>query len=258
MLVDQHDYHTFQPLLYQLATGLLGTEAVAHPLRDLFHEQPNVTVHEATVTGIDLEARTVEFAEMAAADLRLPRARRSAPASTSSASRAPPSTRSRSTRSRDAVRLKEHVLGRWEAADRDPALVADGALNVVVVGGGPTGVESAGALAELYRANFAEDYPALPQEQARLILVEAGPALLSMFKQDIRTYTKRALEKRSVEVAAGGERRVDRPDPGDAEERHRDPRAHARLGRRAPGEPARPLARGSSSSAAAACRSGPT
>ena len=72
----------------------------------------------------------------------------------------------------DAVRLKEHVLRMWGAADRDPALVDDGALNVVVVGGGPTGVESAGALAELYRESFAKDYPSLPQEKARIILVD--------------------------------------------------------------------------------------
>jgi NADH dehydrogenase len=100
----------------------------------------------------------------------------------------------------DALRLKEHVLQRWEAADRDPALAEDGALNVVVVGGGATGVESAGALAELYSTNLAEDYPDLPIEQARITLVEAGPALLAMFKTDIQEYAVRALEKRGVEV----------------------------------------------------------
>ena len=68
----------------------------------------------------------------------------------------------------DAVRLKDHVLERWEAADKDPALIDDGALNIVVVGGGPTGVESAGALAELYRSDFARDYPSVPQEKARI------------------------------------------------------------------------------------------
>jgi NADH dehydrogenase len=103
----------------------------------------------------------------------------------------------------DAVRLKEHVLRKWEAADRDPALVDDGAVNVVVVGGGPTGIESAGALSELYRSNFAEDYPGISQDKARIVLVEAGPELMPMFKTAIRSYTRRALEDRGVEVLLG-------------------------------------------------------
>jgi NADH:ubiquinone reductase (H+-translocating) len=101
------------------------------------------------------------------------------------------------------VRLREHVLRRWEAADRDPALVDDGAVTVVVVGGGPTGIESAGALAELYRSNFAEDYPGIAQDKARLVLVEAGPELMPMFRSEIRSYTKKELEKRGVEVLLG-------------------------------------------------------
>jgi NADH:quinone reductase (non-electrogenic) len=100
----------------------------------------------------------------------------------------------------DAIRLKEHVLGKWEAADKEPSLLEDGALNVVVVGGGPTGVESAGAIAELYRGDFARDYPGVPQEKARIVLVEAGPDLFGMFKSNLRTYAREALEKRTVEV----------------------------------------------------------
>jgi NADH dehydrogenase len=103
----------------------------------------------------------------------------------------------------DAVRLKDHVLRRWEEADRNPDLVDDGALNVVVVGGGPTGVESAGALAELYRGDFARDYRTLPQDKARVVLVEAGPQLFSMFKDDLRAYTEKALADRTVEVMVG-------------------------------------------------------
>jgi NADH dehydrogenase len=202
VLVDKHDYHTFQPLLYQLATDLLETSAVGHPVRDLFHEQPNVAVHQATATGIDLAKREVQFAEMAplAYDylvLALGAAVNFFGVEGAAEHAFPMYTLS------DAIRLKEHVLQKWEAADRDAALVEDGALNVVVVGGGPTGVESVGALAELYRAEFAKDYPNLPQEKARLTLVEAGPELFAMFKSDIRKYTKRALEKRSVEVLTG-------------------------------------------------------
>jgi len=102
-----------------------------------------------------------------------------------------------------AVRLKDHLLERWEAADRDPSLVDDGALNVVVVGGGATGIETAGALAELYRASFASDYKGLPQDQARVILVEAGPELFPMFKPKLREYAAKSLADRTVEVMTG-------------------------------------------------------
>ncbi|HEY7399027.1 MAG TPA: NAD(P)/FAD-dependent oxidoreductase [Gaiellaceae bacterium] len=202
VLVDRHDYHTFQPLLYQVATDLLETAAVGHSLRDLFHEQPNVTIHQGTVTGIDLDGRTVSFADRA--DLAYDYLVLALGATvnffgtTGAAEHAFPMYTLA-----DAVRLKDHVLERWEAADRDPSLADAGALTVVVVGGGPTGVESIGALAELYRSNFAEDFPGLPQDKARLVLVEAGPTLFPMFKQDIRDYTKKALEQRGVEVIVG-------------------------------------------------------
>jgi NADH dehydrogenase len=202
VLVDEHDYHTFQPLLYQLATDLLEPSVVGHPLRDLFHEQPNATVHEDAVTDVDLDARRVSFAEMdpLAYDYLVVAlgARVNFFGTEGAADHAFPMYTLA-----DAIRLKDHVLRRWEAADKERALVDDGALNVVVVGGGPTGVESAGALAELYRSDFAEDYPGLPQEQARITLVEAGPALLGMFKKDIQAYTKKALEERGVEVRLG-------------------------------------------------------
>jgi NADH dehydrogenase len=202
VLVDRHDYHTFQPLLYQLASGLIETTAVGHSLRDLVAEHENTTVHQAAVTAVDLDAREVRFdgiepmtydylvfglgaevnffgtegaAEHAFPMYTLPH----------------------------AVRLKDHLLERWEAADRDPSLVDDGALNIVVVGGGPTGVETAGAVAELYRADFAKDFPTLPQDQARVILVEAGPELFSMFKPKLREYAGKALADRTVEVMTG-------------------------------------------------------
>ena len=202
VLVDKHDYHTFQPLLYQLATDLLETSAVGHPLRDLFHEQPNVAVHQDAVTGIDLVKREVSFAEMAPIAYDYLVLGLGAEVNFFGTKGAAEHAFPMYTLA-DAVRLKEHVLRRWEAADKDASLVEDGALNVVVVGGGPTGIETAGALAELYRGSFVKDYPALPHEKARIILVEAGPELLTMFKKDIRTYTKKALERFGVEVMLG-------------------------------------------------------
>ncbi len=202
VLIDKHDYHTFQPLLYQVATDLLETPSVGHPLRDLFHEQRNAAVHQATVEAVDLEAREVRFAEMPALAYDHLVLACGAQVNFFGVEGAAEHAFPLYTLA-DAVRLKEHILGRWEAADREPALVDDGALNIVVVGGGPTGVESAGALAELYRGNFSADYPDIPQERARLVLVEAGPALFTMFKADIRAYTQKTLAKRGVEVLLG-------------------------------------------------------
>jgi NADH:quinone reductase (non-electrogenic) len=199
VLIDRHDYHTFQPLLYQVATDLLETAAVGHALRDLFHDQPNVDVRGETVTGVDLEAREVQLADSPPLTYDYLVLALGAGVNFFGTEGAAEHSFPMYTLA-DAVRLKEHVLERWEAADRDPSLVDDGALNVVVVGGGATGVESVGALAELYRNDFADDFPSLPQDKARLILVEAGPTLFPMFKQDIRDYTKRTLEKRNVEV----------------------------------------------------------
>ena len=203
VLVDKHDYHTFQPLLYQVATALLEPSAVGHPLRDLFHEQPNVE----RPRGRPSRASTWPSARSSS-----PRWRRStydylvlalgAEVNFFGAAGAPEHAFPMYTLA-DAVRLKEHVLGKWEAADKDAALVEDGALHVVVVGGGPTGVESAGALAELYGSNFAEDYPDMPAEHARITLVEASPHLFGMFKENLREYTKQALEERGVEVLLG-------------------------------------------------------
>ena len=102
-----------------------------------------------------------------------------------------------------ATRLKDHLLERWEAADRDPGLLEDGARNVVVVGGGPTGVETAGAVAELYRGDFARDYRGVSPDDARVTLVEAGPELFSMFKPKLREYAAKALAERTVEVMTG-------------------------------------------------------
>ena len=202
VLVDRHDYHTFQPLLYQLATGLLETTAVGHSLRDLVHGQENATVHKTTVKAVDLDAREVQLAGMEPLSYDHLVVALGAEVTFFGTEGATEHAFPMYTLT-DAMRLKDHVLGRWGAADTDSSLVEDGALNVVVVGGGPTGVESAGALAELYRGDFARDYPAVPQESARIVLVEAGPDVFGMFEPELRTYAREALGHRTVELRTG-------------------------------------------------------
>ena len=201
-LVDRHDYHTFQPLLYQLATGLLETTAVGHSLRDLVKDQDNATIHKAPITEIDLEAKVVRFEGLAPITYEYLVLALGAEVNFFGTEGAAEHAFPMYTLP-DAVRLKNHVLERWEAADKDDDLVEDGALTAVVVGGGPTGVETAGALAELYRTNFVDDYPNLPQEKARVVLVEAGDEIFAMFKPNLREYARDALEERTVEVMTG-------------------------------------------------------
>jgi NADH dehydrogenase len=202
VLVDRHDYHTFQPLLYQLATGLLETTAVGHSLRDLLSRHENTVIHKARVSGIDLARRTVEFEEIASIAYDYLVLGLGAEVNFFGTAGAPAHAFPMYTLPH-AVRLKDHLLERWEAADRDSSLIDDGALNVVVVGGGPTGVETAGAVAELYRGDFAKDYPGVTPEDARIVLVEAGPELFPMFKPKLREYAEEALTHRDVEVKTG-------------------------------------------------------
>jgi NADH dehydrogenase len=202
VLVDKNDYHTFQPLLYQVATGLLEQPAVGHPIRDLVHDQDNARMHQDRVTAVDLAAREVQFAELKPLSYDYLVFGLGAEVNFFGVEGAADHAFPLYTLT-DAVRLKNQVLRQWEAADKDPALIDDGALNIVVVGGGPTGVETAGALAELYSGVFRKDYPDVPEDTARITLVEAGPEIFSMFKPDIRNYAVEALTKRGVEVTTG-------------------------------------------------------
>jgi NADH:ubiquinone reductase (H+-translocating) len=202
VLVDRHDYHTFQPLLYQLATGLLEQSAVGHSIRDLFHKQDNVRIHQDSVVSIDLDAREARFEESAPQSYDYLVLALGAEVNFFGVEGAAEHGFPLYTLT-DAMRLKDHLLERWEAADRDPSLIEQGALNVVVVGGGPTGVETAGAIAELYNGVFTKDFPDVAPGAAKVTLVEASPEIFAMFKSNLRTYAVDALTKRGVEVRTG-------------------------------------------------------
>src|SRR5204863_4257343 len=153
--------------LYQAATGLLEPAAIGHPIRDLFHHQPNARLHQDRATAVDLAARRVSFAELEPLHYDYLILGLGAEVNFFGVEGATEHAFPLYTLA-DAVRLKNQVLRLWEAADKDPALIDDGALNIVVVGGGPTGVETAGALAELYSGNFRKDFPDIDEAAARI------------------------------------------------------------------------------------------
>src|SRR5262245_11437748 len=201
-LIDQHNYHTFQPLLYQVATSLLNAEDVGAPVRSLFRHQDNVTFRMATVTGVDLPGHTIQLkdgTQISYDYLVL------AGGTTVNYFNTPGAAEHAFPlyTLMNAVKLRNRILERFEAADHDPALIDDGALNFVIVGAGPTGVETAGALSDLFYNLLPRDYHQLATEKARIIMVEMGKEVLAPFKDKLRAYAKEELERRRVEVRLG-------------------------------------------------------
>ena len=201
-LIDQHNYHTFQPLLYQVATSLLNAEDVGAPVRSLFRHQDNVTFRMATVTGVDMPGHKIQLkdgTQISYDYLVL------AGGTTVNYFNTPGAAEHAFPlyTLMNAVKLRNRVLERFEATDRDPALIDDGALNFVIVGAGPTGVETAGALSDLFYNLLPRDYHQLATEKARIIMVEMGKEVLAPFKDNLRAYAKDELERRRVEVRLG-------------------------------------------------------
>jgi NADH dehydrogenase len=198
-LVDRNNFTTFQPLLYQVATAGLNAADIAHPIRGLFHRQRNLRVLMGEVTGVDWERREVLLAEHQPVPFDHLVLAMGAVATwfgvPGAAEHAVPLYTLE-----DAVEVRNHVVSRFEAADADPSLVDRGELNFVVVGGGPTGVEMAGALAELFAVVFKRDYPTLGVGRARVVLVETRDRVLEPFHRSSQRAALDALRARQVEV----------------------------------------------------------
>jgi NADH dehydrogenase len=201
-LIDKNEYHTFLPLLYQVATDELTQTQIAFPLAEMLPGHGGWEFVKATVTGIDLAKRTVTSGDLEPISYDYLVIGLGAVANFFGTKGAAENAFPLYNMD-DAVRLKEHVLERLEAASKNPVLVDDGALSFCVVGGGATGVEISGALAELLHAELNEDYPNLPIEKAEVHLYEMGPCLMGPFKQHLQEYAKTALEERGVQVHLG-------------------------------------------------------
>ncbi len=202
-IIDKNNYHTFQPLLYQLATNELDQHEVAFPIREMMHRQDNVLFHQATITHVDLEAKQVHLEDMDPIAYDYLVIGLGAVVNYFGTKGAEDHAYPLYTL-HDALRLKTHILKTLEATDRNPALIDEGSLRFCVVGGGPTGVETAGAISEFLHAVGEVDYPNLPiHDKAEVILYEMGPTLLKPFKPKLQNYTKKALEKLEVTVKLG-------------------------------------------------------
>jgi len=201
-LIDRNNYHQFQPLLYQVATSQLAGTDIAHSLRDVFADRDNVDVHLAEITGVDTATRTVTSADGGSwsGDV-LVLAAGSQPNFFGTPGAAEHAFPLYSLD--DATRLRSRILGLFEQVDRDPSLIARGALTIVVVGGGPTGVEVAGALGDMLQVTVPGEYRTLDPTKARICLLDFGDALLKPFSDTAHGYVAKVLEEKGVEMHLG-------------------------------------------------------
>ena len=201
-LIDRNNYHQFQPLLYQVATSLLAPSDVAFSLRRLFRDSPNVDVKLADVESIDPSTRTVTTAD---GDTFTGDALVVAAGSQPNFFRTPGADANAFPLYSldDATRLRSRIIGVFEEADRHPELIDDGALNFVVVGGGPTGVETAGALADLVNDTMTVEYQDLDVGAAQVHLVDHGHALLAPFSEHAHDYVAKVLHRKGVRLHMG-------------------------------------------------------
>jgi NADH dehydrogenase len=197
-LVDRQNYHGFWPLLYQVATAGLAPDDIAYNVRGIFRDQGNASVRLATVTGIDLDARMVQLDTGAS----LPYDYLVLATGSVNNDYGVPGVAEHAYPLKsltDALALRNHLLGIFEAAQNDARLLDTGALTTVVAGGGPTGVEVSGALVELF-AVLDGDFKGLDVGRARVVLVEMADHLLPGFAEPSQAEALRTLEARRVDV----------------------------------------------------------
>ena len=201
LVIDRHNYHLFQPLLYQVASGLLDPGEIAHPVRTILRGHANTDVRMDEVRGIDMDRKVVRCTEDIPYDFLVV----AAGARTNHFGKEDIAATTIGLKGlEDALSLRAAVLERFEAAaeshdDRERARL----LTFVIAGGGPTGVEYAGALSELFAHLLPKDFPRLDFHPVRVVLIEGGSRLLSSFHPRLGAMAATVLRKRGVEVVVG-------------------------------------------------------
>jgi NADH dehydrogenase len=199
VLVDRNNYHLFQPLLYQVATAGLEQESIAYPIRAMVRRWPRTRFVHAEVTGVDYLKKTVQTT---AGDLTYDYLIVGAGSVTNYFGNESVSANAFDLKKLiDAEQLRNHILSAFEkAVATDDAELRSELMTFVIVGGGPTGVEFAGALTELVHFVLSKDYPELKARDTRVILVEAADRLLLAFSAKLSGYATEKLKNMGVEV----------------------------------------------------------
>ena len=202
-VIDRTNHHLFQPLLYQVASAGLSPAEIAQPIRSILADQENVTVLLTEATRIDLDRRVVVLrdGELAYDYLVLATGAETSYFGHDEWEKLAPGLKSLD----DALELRQRVLLAFETAERMRGDERERArlLSFVVIGGGATGVEMAGALAELRRHVLAKDFRSINPGSARVILLEAGPRIMASFPEDLSAKAVDQLEELGVEIRTG-------------------------------------------------------
>ncbi|HEX2990348.1 MAG TPA: NAD(P)/FAD-dependent oxidoreductase [Anaerolineales bacterium] len=198
-IIDRYNYHLFQPLLYQVAIAGLVPSQIAYPLRWIFRKQNNIDIHMAEVTSIDFESRYVKVeGSIIAYDYLI----LAVGGQTNFFGMTEVEHHGFQLKNvASAVETRNHLLRMFEEASRevDPER-RRALLTFVVVGGGPTGVETAGALAELITHVMAKDYPYMDMNDVRVLLIEAASSLMMAYPDELRKATSDLLRSKNVEI----------------------------------------------------------
>jgi NADH:ubiquinone reductase (H+-translocating) len=202
-IIDRRNHHLFQPLLYQVATTALSPSDIAWPIRYIARGRPEVTTLLGNVVGIDKAAQAVELEDGERVPFdSLIVATGATHAYFGHDDWAPHAPGLKTLE--DATAIRRRLLMAYELAERETdAAKRKALLTFVIIGGGATGVELAGAIIELGRITLKDNFRSIDPDETRVLLIEAGPRVLPTFRENLSAYARRALEKLGVEVMLG-------------------------------------------------------
>ena len=202
-IVDQRNHHLFQPLLYQVGTATLATSEIAWPIRQLFRRRKDITTLLGAAAGVDTAAREVlleDGGRIRYDSLVLATGARHAYFGHDEWEPFAPALKTLE----DATSIRRRILLSFERAERESdAALRSAWLTFVIVGGGATGVELAGAIADLAYVTLPDEFRHIDTRKARVLLIEAGPRILPTFTPDLSAYAHAALERLGVEIQLG-------------------------------------------------------